>query len=302
MTEIRKLIYSTKNNLAKIMQIVITTLIVVFIYSYFIAEKSFISDSKLFIYGEQSSVGELKSLALQYGVNVPGSSGQSNLSSPELFMSIGTSREVLKELIDTKFFVNGNEVTLKQHLSKNKERYDEEVFKNLRKRVGTSLDRRAGIINMSVSMNNPVLSMEVNRKLIDIINERFLDIKKLETSKKKLFIKDRIKALTIDLNNSEQKIKEFKELNRSISTSPELTLELNRLNRNNKVIEQVYILLKEQLETTKIEEIEKTQPLVIIDNPNIPYKKSAPSTLYNLIYMLLLSSFLSIYYFYNKER
>ena len=217
-------------------------------------------------------------------------------------MSIGTSREVLKELIDTKFFVNGNEVTLKQHLSKNKERYDEEVFKNLRKRVGTSLDRRAGIINMSVSMNNPVLSMEVNRKLIDIINERFLDIKKLETSKKKLFIKDRIKALTIDLNNSEQKIKEFKELNRSISTSPELTLELNRLNRNNKVIEQVYILLKEQLETTKIEEIEKTQPLVIIDNPNIPYKKSAPSTLYNLIYMLLLSSFLSIYYFYNKER
>ena len=53
--------------------------------TYFIAEKSFVSDSKLFVYGNTSSVSELKSLALQYGVSLPGGGDKSNFDSPELF-------------------------------------------------------------------------------------------------------------------------------------------------------------------------------------------------------------------------
>ena len=172
----------------------------------------------------------------------------------------------------------------------------------LKNKIGIALDRRSGVITLSVSMNNPELAKDVNDRLINIINERYLSIKKLQTSAKKVFIEGRIVDLNRDLNDSEVAIKEFKELNRSISNSPELSLELNRLTRNNFVIEQMYILLKEQLETTKIDEIENTTPLIIIDKPQIPFRKSSPSTTFNLIYTFVLVNALSVIYFFRKER
>jgi len=302
MNQIKQIIYSTKNNLSKITKIIFGSLFIVFVYSYFIAEKSFVSDSKLFVYGDTSSVSELKSLALQYGVSLPGGGDKSNFDSPELFINLGKSREVLNQVLNGNFLLsNDEEIHLETYLAKGKKLPKQEILINFNSKIGISLDRRSGVISMSVSMNDPRLAMEVHKELIDIINGRFINIKKLQTTEKKEFIQERIKALEIDLNNSEKAIKEFEELNRLISSSPELKLKLNRLNRDNKVIEQIFILLKEQLESTKIEEIENAKPLIIIDSPNIPYKKSSPKTVYNLIYTFLVVSLISIYYFFVKE-
>ena len=99
------------------------------------------------------------------------------------------------------------------------------------------------------------------------------------------------------MKDSEIEIKEFKELNRSFSSSPQLTLELNTLTRANRVIETVYLMLKEQLESMKLQEVEDERPLVIIDPPNYPDLKYAPITSQNMIYTFILSTFFSIYYF-----
>ena len=119
MNQIKQIIYSTKNNLSKITKIIFGSLFIVFVYSYFIAEKSFVSDSKLFVYGDSSSVSELKSLALQYGVNLPGGGDKSDLDSPELFVNLGKSREVLIQVLDGNFLLsNGEKIHLETHLAK----------------------------------------------------------------------------------------------------------------------------------------------------------------------------------------
>ena len=303
MNEINQLINTYEKNLRKIFRLVFIGCLIVGVYTYFVAEKSFISESKLYVSGGNTTSSSLKSMALSYGVNLPGGGGTtSDLSSPELFVTLASSREALIDLLHSEFTIDSETTKLNLYLGKGKEKPDGALIKRLKNKIGIAFDRRSGVITLSVSMNNPELAKDVNNRLINIINERFLEIRKLQTSAKKVFIEGRITDMNNELNDSEVAIKEFKELNRSILNSPELSLELNRLTRNNFVIEQMYVLLKEQLETTKIDEIENTTPLIIIDKPQIPFKKSSPSTLYNLIYTFILLNALSVIYFIRKEK
>tara|TARA_Y100000590_G_C15715359_1_gene1011691 strand:+ start:1454 stop:2407 length:954 start_codon:yes stop_codon:yes gene_type:complete len=296
------------SNVSSIFRFVFISVFIVFIYSYFIAEKTYISDSKLFVYGGSSSVSELKSLALEYGISLPQGGQKAEFSSPELFVNLTESKRVLKVLGNKNFsLTNGNQTTLKNHLTKKsifdflineKElMHDNDLIIKLNQLVNVALDKRSGIITLSTAMNDPLLAQQVNEELIDLVNSRFTEIKRLQTTHKRKFVESRILELELELTNSEIKIKEFQELNRSYASSPQLTLELNTLKRNNKVIEQVYTMLKQQLESMKLQEVEDEKPLIIIDPSNLPHRKSAPITSINMIYTFILTLFFSIYYY-----
>ena len=241
MNMIEKLTGTIKSNFYSIFKIVSISVFLVFVYSYYIAEKTYISDSKLFVYGESSSVSELKSLALEYGVSLPGSGGQqANFSSPELFVNLTKSKTVLKSLAHQSFpTTDGDSKSLKEHLLKNslssifsnkeREMSEGDLLIALNKKVSISLDRRSGIITLSTAMKDPLLAQATNASLIDLVNTRFTDIKRLQTKHKRQFVESRISELDLELMESERKIKKFKEINRSIKTSPQLTLELNIL-------------------------------------------------------------------------
>tara|TARA_X000001036_G_scaffold173041_1_gene163710 strand:- start:17702 stop:18625 length:924 start_codon:yes stop_codon:yes gene_type:complete len=304
MDEIKQLKAVVFKNIKSITKIVFTSCFVIFIYTYFVAEKKYISTSNVFVFGEQSSsVSELKSLAMQFGVSSPvGGIGKMFFDSPDLIAKITTSRDALYPLINSEFLIKNEIKTLKDHLEQGDEKHIAVSYKKLKRNIGISIDKRSGIISYSIISNDPQLSYDINSKLIEIVNQRYIDIKKAQTTSKREFISERLISFESQLKESEEEIKNFKELNRFYNTSPELTLELNTLSRNNRVIEQMYILLKEQLETTKIEEVENAEPLIIIDKPNIPHKKHSPSTSSNLIYTFLLSTIFSILYYNNREK
>ena len=139
-------------------------------------------------------------------------------------------------------------------------------------------------------------------KLIELVNERFIAIKKSQTSLKKIFIQERIIVLESELSDVEEQIKIFKEVNKVYSSSPELSLQLSRLVRDSILLEKLYIALKEQLQSTTIEEVESAKPLIVIDNASLPHKKSSPVTTFNLIYTFILSLSLSIGYYSLRSK
>jgi uncharacterized protein involved in exopolysaccharide biosynthesis len=83
---------------------------------------------------------------------------------------------------------------------------------------------------------------------------------------KKLSEEARIKALD----------KEIKEVEETLTSIPELSLEFVRLQRNLKVKEKVFGVLTEQYETAKIAEAEEGSQFEIIDQPIVPELKSKP--------------------------
>ena len=63
-------------------------------------------------------------------------------------------------------------------------------------------------------------------------------------------------------------VKEFKERNRQIS-SPALQLELERLAREVEVQKGIYLTLKQQFEMAKIEEVQETSIMRVLDKPRV---------------------------------
>ena len=85
-------------------------------------------------------------------------------------------------------------------------------------------------------------------------------------------------------------LKDFATRNRRIDNSALLLLEQQRLEREVIVLTNVFTTLKQQLETTKIEEVKDSQYVIILDPPEIPLKRSKP----NKKFLVVLSGFIGI--------
>ena len=138
------------------------------------------SESKLFVSGESSSVSELKSLALQYGVSLPQSKVQMDLSSPALFTRLTKTKTVLIDLGNQKFnLTSGDQIILKDYINnKNRELNDVELVNGLSSMISISLEKTSGVITLLTVMNDQLLAQQTNEKLIELVNERFTEIKK----------------------------------------------------------------------------------------------------------------------------
>jgi uncharacterized protein involved in exopolysaccharide biosynthesis len=89
---------------------------------------------------------------------------------------------------------------------------------------------------------------------------------------------------------AEENLKVFMDRNRRIENSPALQLRQQRLDREVTVMTGVFSTLKQQLETTKIEEVRESDYVVVLDPPEAPLKKTKP----NKRLMVILSGVLGI--------
>ena len=134
MDEIKQIKAVVFKNIKSITKIVFISCFVIFIYTYFLAEKTYISTSNLFVSGEQSSsVSELKTLAMQFGVSSPLSGfGKFNFDSPDLIAELTTSRDALYPLLNSEFLIKNEIKTLKDHLEQGDEKHIAVSFKKLK--------------------------------------------------------------------------------------------------------------------------------------------------------------------------
>ena len=81
----------------------------------------------------------------------------------------------------------------------------------------------------------------------------------------------------------EEELKIFSERNRGYEESPELYMMYSRLFREVEAKKQVAITLQQQLELARIEEVKQSPILHILDQAEVPARKSAPNRLLFLI-------------------
>ena len=91
-----------------------------------------------------------------------------------------------------------------------------------------------------------------------------------------MFIEERIVETRKELELAEEALKNFRDRNRRIENSPSLQLEQTRLVREASVLTGVYTTLKQQLETTKIEEVKESNYVVVLDQPEAPLDRAYP--------------------------
>jgi uncharacterized protein involved in exopolysaccharide biosynthesis len=113
------------------------------------------------------------------------------------------------------------------------------------------------------------LSEQLNRRLIELLNESSSESRRAQAEGERRFIDDRLESAQRELNQAEDRVKRFLEVNRQYSSSPQLTVEYERLRRRVDLRQQVFGALAQAYEQARIDEMRNTPVLTVLDPPEL---------------------------------
>ena len=249
------------------------------IYVLFFTNLSYTSTAKIMSSSGSGGGGlsQAAGLAAQFGINIPNSQSEPKWVYPEIIKSRTLAKILLKRKFDSIEF--GQQKSLLQILT-----YGNEIpeigidtlriiaVEKLLNMINISEDRKTGILTLSINASEPSLASEINQALIEELDSHQRQYNKSKTSETRQFIDERILNTEKELQIAENKLKNFNDRNRRIENSPALQLEQQRLGREVIVLTGVFTTLKQQLETTKIEEVKESDYVILLDPPEIPIK------------------------------
>ncbi len=272
------------------------TAFLAFTHAQFIKKPQYISSVRILVPGNQQGNSNLSGLASQFGVGVASSTAV-DLSSPTLLPELIKSRTFAERLFNKVFTTQkfGEPLPLISILtnrnSNNIENIDDETVQKAMSILNgkVSFKSEGELSTISVKTFEPVFARDLNKAILEELQALNRYYKSQNVQEKVSFIESRIAAVNQDLQKSENALESFREKNQQIS-SPSLQMELDRLSRDLEVQKGIYLTLKQQLELAKIEEIQQSSVLQIIDQPQVPIY----STGNNLISSVIMSSFLGL--------
>ena len=219
----------------------------------------------------------LSGIASQFGVSLPQAS-TTDLSNPTLFPDLLRSRTFAEKILEEKFYSYKykKSMSLLSLLTGgdpdeelNKEILISQAMGNFSDMVKIKKSPSSAFSEIEVISENPNLSKNLADAVVEQLEQLNRFFKRQSTSEKTLFIELRTEAVKSDLEKSEQALKSFREKNRQAS-SPSLKLALDRLNREVEVQKGIFLTLKQQLELSKIEEVQESSVFQVLDKPQVP--------------------------------
>jgi len=223
--------------------------------------------------GSEASASELMALASQFGVNIPGSSGEE--LSPAFYEELLTSREILVRVATPEYTVEGVGSTALSDLWKIDEPTDElrerETIKHLRDNVlSIQTGRETGIVTLSAKTKWPDLSQEIARRLLDEVARFNQDTRRSQAAAERVFIEERVDSAKNALTEAETAMQDFMQANRQWDNSPDLQFQHDRLQRDVTLRQQVYTTLVQSFEQARIAEVRDTPVITVLQEPFFP--------------------------------
>jgi uncharacterized protein involved in exopolysaccharide biosynthesis len=265
------------------------------IYVLFYTEPYYTSTAKIMSSSGGGGVSQAAGLAAQFGISLPTGQSEPNWVYPEIIKSRTLARAMLKRNFSTEEY--GLQKSLLQILTfgNDEPKFSMDTLEILAiegfiKKIIISEDRKTGIYTLTISASEPQLASDIIAALIEELDTHQKEYNKAITSKARKFIEERIVAVGKELREAEESLKDFTVSNRRIENSPLLLLEQQRLAREVSIPAGVFTMLKQQLETTKIEEVKESDYVVVLDPPEAPLKRSGP----NRRKMVIFAGFLGI--------
>ena len=255
------------------------TVFFTFTFVKFIQKPVYESKSTILLPSNQTQLSGLAGLANQFGVNLP-QNAQADLSSPSLFPELIKSRTFVERVLNKKLYKKeiGDSLSLLAIYTHG----DEEPIFSKDTLIHQAYSEFDMMVNfntqgsfsvLTVTSEDPIFARDLNALVLVELKSLNRFFKTQAVKEKISFIENRITSVKKDLQNSEQYLKRFNEQNRQIN-SPSLQLELDRYTREVEIQKGIFLTLKQQYELAKIEEIQGTSAIRILDEPQVPFGAS----------------------------
>jgi uncharacterized protein involved in exopolysaccharide biosynthesis len=273
-----------------------------FVYFQFIADPIYTAKASVIPTGDSGGdFSGLTGAAAQIGLSFP--VANESIAWDELFFEILRSDGIKRKLLNTEFQLKKSQPAqplrqlLLNHLDlENKPSEIGEIRINnyLKKRIRVTKTRFSPLIHIQMDAHDPLLASNMINTLVQLSNKMQVDIKTRQMGQKRQFIEERIVEVKKELSQAESGLKNFRERNRRPNKSPSLLLEESRLMRDVTLQNNLYLTLQTQFEEAKIEEVERTPMVEIVDEPVPPLDKTSP----RVIMSTILTTFLGIVFIF----
>ena len=252
-----------------------------FIYVNYLKVPLFLSKTKIIPISTQQQSGGVGAIAQRFGVNLVPPSESGSLSSAEIFPDILRSRSLMRKLLYKEF--NTNEFGENQKLIKIildvkndkkvwKDKHEKKAVSKLLKLFTVTKKRNSPIITLTAITKEPMLSAEILKAVTSELRKKVQNHKLKNVKETTSFIEKRIIDIENQLVKDEERLKNFRQKNRNISSSPALLLEQERLIREIGVSNSIFQSLKLEFEKSRIEESRLETVLEVLDPPESPLK------------------------------
>lgn len=273
-----------------------------FVYFQFIADPVYTAKASVIPTGDSGGdFSGLTGAAAQIGLSFP--VANESIAWDELFFEILRSDGIKRKLLNTDFQLKKSQPAqplrqlLLNHLdleNKPSEIGEMRINNYLKKRVRVTKTRFSPLIHIQMDAHDPLLASNMINTLVQLSNKMQVDIKTRQMGQKRQFIEERIVEVKKELSQAESGLKNFRERNRRPNKSPSLLLEESRLMRDVTLQNNLYLTLQTQFEEAKIEEVERTPMVEIVDEPVPPLDKTSP----RVIMSTILTTFLGIVFLF----
>lgn len=223
----------------------------------------------------RKSGASLSVIAAQLGV-----AGQTGdvAQSPQFYVDLARSDDILRRLVTDRYVIStrggGGATDLVGHYGINQTDREEAVsaaINRLRTRIGAAVAVRTGVVTLRVSDESAVLASAIASKLLTALDEFNLETRRVQAESESKFTRERAKVLEAELARAEEKMKAFRLANRGdVRSSPELTLEFERLTRELQLRQQIYLSILQSHEQARIDAERDTPVITIVQAPRQP--------------------------------
>jgi len=254
-----------------------TGLVSLFLVPTFTATTSFVPEAS----NQARLPSNLTGLAAQFGLSL----GSEASKSPKFYAEVLRSRELMEHVLLSKY-VNpslarsaGDSATLLSILDLGGRSLADSVSRGVKKLdrlMGVQVSTPTNIVTLNVDAHDPALAAAIANRFIEYLNAFNAQSRQSQASEQRRFVEQRVADGERELRDAEEGLRQFYERNRSWQQSPQLMFEEGRLRRQVDVRQEVYLTLKREYEMARIEEVNDTPVITVIDTATAPTKKSKP--------------------------
>ncbi|HKU60785.1 MAG TPA: GNVR domain-containing protein [Gemmatimonadales bacterium] len=265
------------------------------------AEAGFIPESSTSI---QLPTG-INALAGELGFSLPGGDPT---SSPDFYAAVTESRSLLEQTLLTRFRVPGAAASdsaalidiLKIEDDNPRQRMEDGV-QWMKDHSSAKVDAKTGVITLDAELPDPDLSASVVSRMVALLNEFNQRTRNLRARERRRFTEAQTNDAQRDLTAAEDNMRAFLVRNRSFENSPQLVFENQRLDRQVQIRQDIYQTLRREYEVARIDEVNNTPVLTVVDAPTPPAKPSSPRRVRMTLVALVLGLLVGATYAFVRE-
>lgn len=163
------------------------------------------------------------------------------------------------------------------------------------------LDDQTSIVRLSVQSRYPALAADVANRIVEYLNDFNTRKRQSQARESRKFTEQRVAAADSELRHAEEAVKTFYERNRGWQSSPGLTFEEARLRRQVDMGQQVYGSLKREYETARIDEVNDTPMITVIDRAIPARERTGPRRKLLVLLATALGAVIAVLWAFGAE-